>query len=109
TVSAPWPTATNWALNSQWRTLDGSTAEPSGWTAADGAEDSLSIETGAGDVETGAQSLGWLSAGAGETLTMDPVALPSDRWGGGTTAQVGVRYKASNANRIIFAVNRHTA
>src|SRR5690606_37934116 len=43
-------TANKCADNSQWRTLDGSTDEPFGWTAADGAEDSLSIETGAGDV-----------------------------------------------------------
>lgn len=97
TVSAPWPTATNWALNSQMRTLDGGDAEPEGWTAAAGAEDSLTAETGATYVETGSQSLKWVIAGASETLTMDAVLVPEERFVG-STFWFGVKFYATSSS-----------
>jgi hypothetical protein len=98
-VTVPFPSATNWAYNSQMRTLDPTTAEPDLWVASDGAEDDLTVETGPTFVETGSQSLKWEPAGAGEHLTMDPITVPHALW---TSKEIhyGVRYRATNPTAV---------
>jgi hypothetical protein len=98
-VTVPFPSATNWAYNSQMRTLDPTTAEPDLWVASDGAEDDLTVETGATFVETGSQSLKWEPAGAGEHVTMDPITVPHALW---TSKEIhyGVRYYATNPTAV---------
>jgi hypothetical protein len=81
----PFAAATNWAPNAHFRDIDAGTGIPDGYTASDGAEDDLSIETDPQYIETGTQSLRWDAAGADELLTADLMRQPNDRITNGST------------------------
>lgn len=102
----PWAAETNWAVNSQFRIIEGSPLVPRGWTAVDGASGHLSIETDPDYRETGLQSLKWVATAADEVLLEMDTQQPSDRvWGPATlvTVHFGVRYRTSGPDISVQA------